>query len=106
MSNYTESMVSALLSNASWDYDQAVKYAADNNLTARSVISKIKSLGLDYTPKQKATAKSGTTVRKSDIVAAFASEINADADKLSGLAKADKAALNALISAVRDYATR
>ena len=106
MSNYTESMVSALLSNASWDYDQAVKYAADNNLTARSVISKIKSLGLDYTPKQKATAKAGTTIRKSDIVAAFASEINADADKLSGLAKADKAALNALINAVRDYATR
>lgn len=104
MSNYTESMVATLLSTPAWNYEQAVNYAAENNLTARSVISKIKSLGLEYTPKQKAATKTGDTLRKSDIVAAFASEINADADKLSGLAKADKAALNALISAVRDYA--
>ena len=97
MSNYTEKMVAQMEKIGSFDYASAEAFASEHGLTTRSVISKAKSLGLDYTPR--VVAKAATPrVRKSDIVAQLAEQIGADADALAGLAKADMRSLNELVS--------
>jgi len=100
MSNYTPSMVTELQSQA-WDYESASAFASEHNLSVRSVISKIKNLDLDYTPKVKTVSTAGPRVLKADIVAAIAKALDADPDALSGLSKADGRALNALLMAIR-----
>ena len=99
MSNYTEKMVKALTTQGSWDYDTAEAFASDNNLSTRSVISKVKSLGLDYTPKPKATAKA-PRIRKADIVGSIALAVGVPVDTIAGLAKADSSALVNLLKGV------
>jgi len=100
MSNYTPSMVTELQSQA-WDYESAFAFAAEHNLSVRSVISKIKNLDLDYTPKVKTVSTAGPRVLKADIVAAIAKALDADPDALAGLSKADGRALNALFMAIQ-----
>ena len=95
MSNYTDKMVAQLTSDATsmdLDYDYAVEFASQHNLSHRSVISKIKSLGLNYTPKPKVQAM--PRVRKAEIVSSIAS------DTIAGLAKSDAASLVQLRDAI------
>lgn len=98
MSAYSESMVKALTSQGAWTFDQAVQFAEANNLSTRSVVSKIKSLDLPYTPKPKAASQ--PRFRKADTVLAIAKALNTDSDSLAGLAKADAASLSALLMAI------
>lgn len=100
MTAYTDSMVAELTKTGSFDYDSAAAYAEKHNLSIRSVISKVKSLGLEYTKREVVKSVSGAKVRKSDLVASLAIKIDADPDALAGLAKADMASLKALIKAV------
>jgi len=99
MSNYTPTMVAALQSQ-SWDYESASAFAAEHNLSVRSVISKINNLDLDYTRKPKTVSTAGPRVVKADIVAAIAKALDADPDEIAGLAKADSRALSALLMAI------
>jgi len=100
MSNYTDNMVAEMEKIGSFNYDSAAAFAekySDAGISTRSVISKAKSLGLEYAPR--VVAKSSTPrVRKSDVVAQIAEQLGADADALSGLAKADMRSLNELVS--------
>ena len=91
-------MVKALTSQGAWTFDQAVQFAEANNLSTRSVVSKIKSLDLPYTPKPKAASQ--PRFRKADTVLAIAKALNTDSDSLAGLAKADAASLSALLMAI------
>ena len=59
MTTYTDSMVAELSNNAPFDYSKAEIFAGRYNVSVRSVISKVKSLGLEYTPKPKASRKRG-----------------------------------------------
>ena len=97
MSAYTDVMVAKLNAGAPWTFAGAEAFAKEHNLSTRSVVSKIKSLGLDYTPKPKAARKNPDALRKADVVAAIAAQMGADADKLAGLAKADMRALAELV---------
>jgi len=100
MSNYTDNMVAEMEKIGAFTYESAEAFAqkyADAGITTRSVVSKAKSLGLEYTPKVVAKA-STPRVRKADIVADIATILGADADALAGLAKADMRALNELVS--------
>lgn len=97
MSMYTEKMVAEMTAKGAFTFAEAEQYAKDHNLSTRSVVSKVKSLGLAYTPKPKAARKNPDAVRKADVVAAIATQLSADADKLSGLAKADMKALAELV---------
>ena len=99
MSNYTDSMVAEMVGQGSWNFAQAQAYAEKHNLSTRSVVSKIKSLDLPYTPKPKAASKS-PRIRKADTVAAIATALATDSDSLAGLAKADAASLSALLMAI------
>jgi hypothetical protein len=63
----------------------------------RSVIAKIKSMGLSYTV-QRPVRKDGSPVsRKADTVAAIAKALDMDLDDLDGLTKAPRSALIALL---------
>ena len=96
MTNYSSSMVTALQSQ-SWDYESASAFASEHNLSVRSVISKIKNLDLDYTPKPKTVSTAGPRVRKADIVDAIALAMSINADSIRGLDKADMRALTTLL---------
>ena len=91
MSAYTTTMEAAMTAQGSFTYEQATKFANDNGLSVRSVISKIKSLGLDYERKP-VTKSVGKPETKAEIVASIASFLTAF-DRLEGLEKADKQAL-------------
>ena len=90
-------MVAKLNAGAPWTFAGAEAFAKANNLSTRSVVSKIKSLGLEYQPKPKAARKNPDAIRKADVVAALAVKLGADADKIAGLAKADMKALTELV---------
>ena len=102
MSIYTDSMVAALMAKDSWTYDDAVAFSEKHpTVSVRSVISKIKSLKLDYVAKPKAVTVAKTDkVRKSEIVGQIAAALEIQADAISGLAKADGKALRELLAAV------
>ena len=99
MSVYTPVMVAEMNAKGSFTFAEAEAFAKANNLSTRSVVSKVKSLGLSYTAKPKAERKNPDALRKADVVAALAMQLGADADKLAGLAKADMKALAELVRA-------
>ena len=100
MSAYTDSMVAALEAAGSFTYDEAVAFAEKHDLSTRSVISKIKSLGLDYAPKPKAAKKASGGATKAQVVAEITTRLGADPDALSGLVKSDAASLVALLKLI------
>lgn len=100
MSNYSENMVAAMTKKGAFTFADAEAFAAEHNLTTRSVVSKVKSLGLDYTPKPKAASKSGDRIRKADTVAAIAKGLDINVESIEGLAKADARSLSALLMAI------
>lgn len=102
MSLYTESMVVELMAKSVWSYDDAAAFAEKHSsVSVRSVISKIKSLKLDYTAKPKAAGVAKTDkVRKSEIVADIALALGIQVEAISGLAKADAACLRILLAKV------
>ena len=105
MSNYTDQMVAemeVIHSNGGFTYESAKAYAEQNNLTVRSVISKIKSLGLDYTPKAPAGKSSAAPqIRKADLVRGIATALEVSYDTISGLDKADRKSLSQLLGAIK-----
>lgn len=68
-----------------------------NGITARSVIAKAKSAGIDYVVKAKPARKKATAT-KGDLVDAIAKAVDADEGSLDGLVKAPASALSALLS--------
>ncbi len=102
MSNYSQKMVKVMTAQENWDYAKAEAFASDNNLSTRSVIAKVKSLGLDYTPKPKAESAT-PRVRKADVVGAIALALEIPVDTIAGLAKADASALGNLLVATKGW---
>ena len=102
MTAYTDTMVAEMTKIGSFDYDSASAFASEYGLSVRSVISKCHNLGLEYTPREKAVAKSAPRVRKSDIVYAIACSLDINEEVLMGLAKADMASLGALAVAIEN----
>ena len=100
MTAYTDTMVTEMNRIGSFNYDSASDFASKHGLSVRSVISKCHNLGIEYTPREKAVAKSAPRVRKSDVVAGIAMAIEVNGDVLAGLAKADMASLQALAVAI------
>ena len=95
MSQYTAKMVAELQRQRSWNFEQAAAFAATHALTTRSVISKIKSLEIAYTPKEKAPAKAAGE-RKSDIIAEIARGLKMNMELIEGLNRAPVSSLKEL----------
>lgn len=98
MTAYTDSMVAELTKTGSFDYVSATRFAEKYSLSPRSVVSKVKSLGLAYTPKPKAASKPKGP-KKADVVAELAKSLGVSYESLEGLAKADMGSLKALVKA-------
>ena len=101
---YTEKQVAAL-QNAAKQYGTlngaiAGQLADELGQSKRSVIAKIKSLGLDYAVAKK-PVKGTRATSKADYVAAIAKALDADATELAGLEKATAVALSGLLSSIR-----
>lgn len=99
MSVYTDSMVVELTQAGAFDYASASAFAEKHNLSPRSVISKIKSLGLPYERKPVPT-KMEVRIRKADVVRVIESKLGLDAEALSGLGKADMGALQKILQVI------
>jgi len=71
MSSYTEKMVAIMRDSQPLNLDKAKNLASDFGLSHRSVISKAKSLGLEYVaaPKRVASKRNGLT--KADTLGAI-----------------------------------
>lgn len=100
MSVYTDSMVVELTQAGAFDYASASAFAEKHNLSPRSVISKIKSLGLPYERKPVPTKMEVKRVRKADVVRVIESKLGLDAEALSGLGKADMGALQKILQVI------
>ena len=98
MSAYTDKMVSEMTAAGSFTYETATKFAEAHSLSVRSVISKVKNLGLDYTPKP-VVASAGPRVRKADIVREIEDKAGVSAEDFAGLEKADARSLQNLLKA-------
>ena len=97
MSNYTPEMVAKIEAAAPLNLSVARDLAADFGLSHRSVISKAKSLGVEYV-KAAPAAKRPTGPSKADLVAAIQKATNAD--DLDGLEKATARALSNLLASL------
>ena len=95
--NYTPEMLAVISGYDSYNKDVAVEIAALIGKSPRSVIAKIKSLGLDYTVQRPVRKDGSPITRKTDTVIAIAKALDMDALELEGLTKAPKAALEALL---------
>jgi len=100
MSAYTDKMVNEMTAVASWNYDSASEYAAKHGLSVRSVISKLKNLELNYTPKPVVKSAGQPRVKKAEIVVQIAESLGMadNAEALAGLEKADARSLTALLN--------
>jgi hypothetical protein len=97
MSNYTPVILAEMQSNDSFDYNSASAFASAHGLSVRSVISKVKHLGISYTPKAKVVSTAGPRITKADLVEAIAKAMALDVESISGLDKADANALRTLL---------
>ena len=97
MSAYTDKMVQEMTSAGSFDYDSASAFADKHGLSVRSVISKVKNLSLDYTPKPAVKASAGPRIRKADIVRELEIQAGANLEDFAGLEKADARSLQNLL---------
>ena len=95
--NYTPAMLAVIGEYDRFDKAVAIEIAGRINKSPRSVIAKVKSMGLDYAV-QRPVRKDGSAIsRKIDTVLAIAKALDMDALELEGLTKAPKAALEALL---------
>lgn len=96
---YTADMVEIMRESAPLNAEVCATLAKTfgNGITARSVIAKAKSAGIEYVVKAK-PARKKSAPSKADIVAAIAKAVDADAGELDGLVKAPASALDALLS--------
>ena len=97
MSNYTPVILAEMQSQDSFDYDSASAFASTHGLSVRSVISKVKHLGISYTPKAKVVSTAGPRITKADLVDAIARAMALDVESIRGLDKADAKALRTLL---------
>ena len=88
MSNYTPAMIAKLQDAAPLDLAKAKDLAADFGLSHRSVISKAKSLGVEYIAQPKRVASKRVGPTKADTLQAIRKGL-ALADREGDLTKAE-----------------
>ena len=95
--NYTADMVAVINGYDSYNADVAQDIADQIGKSRRSVIAKIKSMGLSYAVQRPVRKDGSPITRKIDTVIAIAKALDMDALELEGLTKAPKSALEALL---------
>ena len=99
--NYTPKMENEIRELSPITYDIAVVLAEKFGKKLRSVIAKSCSLeGVEYIAKERVAKNGSAIVRKAEMVESIAKSLATDED-LSGLEKATKASLDALMRSIR-----
>ena len=100
MINYTKAQESELRELSPISYDVAVVLAEKFGKKLRSVIAKACSMeGVSYLPKERVAKNGSVIVRKAEMVESIAKSLATDED-LSGLEKATKSSLDALMRSI------
>ena len=101
MINYTKAQESEIRELSPISYDVAVVLADRFGKKLRSVIAKACSLeGVIYIPKARVAKNGSAIVRKAEMVESIAKSLATDED-LTGLEKATKSSLDALMRSIR-----
>ena len=95
--NYTPAMLAVINGYDAFNKATATEIADKIGKSPRSVIAKIKSLGLPYTVQRPVRKDGSAITRKAETVAAIAKALDMDLNDLDGLAKAPRSALIALL---------
>ena len=95
--NYTPSMLAVINGYDAFNKATATEIADKIGKSPRSVIAKIKSMGLSYAVQRPVRKDGKPITRKIDTVIAIAKALDMDALELEGLTKAPKSALEALL---------
>lgn len=100
--NYTEEQIAILQSEATEDnpmtFDRAKTLVDAVGHNPRSIVAKVRSLGLPYKNSER-TAKNGDPiVRKSELVAQIAQALEVDESDVESLESATKAALKLVLA--------
>jgi len=95
--NYTPEMLAVIAGYDAFNKATAAEIADKIGKSPRSVIAKIKSLGLPYTVQRPVRKDGSAITRKAETVAAIAKALDMDLNDLDGLAKAPRSALIALL---------
>lgn len=98
--NYSPEMEARIRAAAPLNMDSAKEIAAEIGKSYRSVIAKAKSLGVEYHSKPKPQKRVGG-MTKPQMVAAIATALDVDAEKLEGLEKSTALSLGTLLEAVK-----
>ena len=99
--NYTKAQEDEMRESSPISYDVAVVLAEKFGKKLRSVIAKACSLdGVVYVARERVTKNGSAVVRKAEMVESIAKSLATDED-LSGLEKATKSALDALMRSIR-----
>ena len=95
--NYTPEMLAVIAGYDAFNKATATEIADKIGKSPRSVIAKIKSMGLSYTVQRPVRKDGSPVTRKAETVAAIAKALDMDLNDLDGLAKAPRSALIALL---------
>ena len=95
--NYTPEMLAVIAGYDAFNKATATEIADKIGKSPRSVIAKIKSMGLPYTVQRPVRKDGSAITRKAETVAAIAKALDMDLNDLDGLAKAPRSALIALL---------
>lgn len=98
--NYTAEQEQILTDSAPVSFEDCQQFAVDFGKTPRSVIAKVKQLGLEYIPKAKPSKKVSKGDTKAELVRKIEAELDS-ADYLGGLEKATASALVNLLGVIR-----
>ena len=97
--SYTVEQVAALTNAAPVTFAMAEDFATEFGKTPKSVIAKVKSLGLAYVAKPVAP-KRPKGLTKAELVAAIAAKLSVEAEALDGLTKATSQVLGKLLNSL------
>jgi hypothetical protein len=75
---------------------------ADAGITPRGIIAKVRTMGIDYTRKQRVTKTGAPVIRKDEIVVKIENVLGVSG--LDSLSKAEKPALHKLLQAITENA--
>ena len=101
MINYTKAQESEIRELSPISYDVALVLAERFGKNLRSVIAKACSLeGVVYVARERVAKNGSAIVRKAEMVESIAKSLSTDED-LSGLEKATKSSLDALMRSIR-----
>lgn len=98
--NYSAEQEAELVSASPVSYEMCCEFADDWDKSPRSVIAKVKQLGIEYIPKAKPSKKVSKGDTKAQLVEKIEKELDSS-DYFSGLEKATASALVNLLGVLR-----